>query len=150
MKKTFLILLISALGVWGYVLVQIVMAMAGKGMGEVRESQANSLPALALLAQATIALDTSFRDPFQPYLYAQKPAPAAPKTPSRPVLQVIEPPKAVLSGILWGDSPVAILKLGVETELVKVGAEVWDLKVKRVERHQVIVVKQGREFTLRY
>jgi type II secretory pathway component PulC len=96
-------------------------------------------------------LDTAFRDPFQSYRYAQKPAPAAPKSPAGPVAsKTVEPPKATLSGILWGDEPVAILKQDGQTELVKKGAAVWDLKVLKIEKNQVVVQKQGRRFTLGY
>ncbi|MDB5050701.1 MAG: hypothetical protein JWO30_3772 [Fibrobacteres bacterium] len=150
MKKTFMTLLVSAVAVWGYVVVQIVLVLIGKGetMSGVRAS--SSMPAIAMLARPRAALDTSFRDPFQSYLYSQKPAPVVVKSAQPAVLKVIEPPKAVLSGILWGDEPVAILKQDGQTELVKKGAAVWDLKVVRIERNQVVVQKQGRQFTLGY
>ena len=103
------------------------------------------------MARAHTPLDTAFRDPFQSYLYAQKPAPVAPKAAvSKQPPVAIEPPKAVLSGILWGDEPVAILKQDGQTELVKKGAEVWGLKVIRIDHNQVVVQKQGHPFTLGY
>jgi hypothetical protein len=150
-KKTFLTLLIAAIGVWGYVVVQIVVAVIGRNSEPSQDARDASLPLLADLSRPHPSLDTSFRDPFQSYLYAQKPAPPAPKTPKpKAVLKVIEPPKAVVNGILWGDPPVAILKQDSQTELVKVGAEVWGLKVLSIDRHQVIVQKEGRKFTLDY
>jgi hypothetical protein len=152
MKKTFVMLLVLAVGVWGYVVVQVIAVFFGKPSGS--ESQVGvQRVAMAAVAKARPPLDTAYRDPFQPYLYAQKPAPvrvAAPTPKPAPKIVVIEPPKAVLGGVLGGDPPVAILKQGGQTELVKEGAEVWDLKVIKIERHQVTVEKQGRKFTLAY
>lgn len=152
MKKIFLLLLVCAIGVWGYVVVQVVLALLGKEQQEVRSVGTDPLPAAAMLSMVIPSLDTNFRDPFQTYLYAEKPiskittpvnkVPVAPK--------VIDPPKAVLNGILWGDPPVAILKQDGQTELVKEGAEIWDIKVMKIERNQVLVRKQGRQFTLGY
>lgn len=151
MKKTFLILLVSAVAVWGYVVVRVAATLFGKSETVSRSRDDAPSPSAALLARARAPLDTSFRDPFQSYLYAQKPAPAAPKAVAvRQTLNVIEPPRAELAGILWGDEPVAILKQDGKTELVKKGAEVWDLKVLKIDRHQVVVQKQGRSFTLEY
>lgn len=151
MKKTFIMLLVAALGVWGWVVAQFLSTYFGGGKGRIEEVRHKELPVSLLASGTRPALDTSFRDPFQPYIYAQKPAPPPPAPgPRRPVLEVIEPPKAVLSGILWGDAPVAILKQDGATELVKEGAEAFGLKVQRIERHQVTVIKQGRKFTLGY
>lgn len=150
MRKTFVLLLVAAVGVWGYVVAQFLGVYFGKGSREAMASQDGALPPEALRVKSRPGLDTSFRDPFQPYLYAQKPAPVHVPAAAKPVLVVIEPPKAVLGGILWGDAPVAILKQDGQTELVKEGAEIWGLKVVRIERHQVTVVKQGRKFTLVY
>lgn len=154
MKKTFLLLLVAAVGVWGYVVVQFLSGYLGRSAGPAAGPREASLAAPAFAAKSRAPLDTAFRDPFQPYLYAQKPAPvpaALPAQPAaRPALKVIEPPAAVLSGILWGDSPVAILKQDGQTELVKEGADAFGLKVLKIERHQVTVVKQGRRFTLGY
>jgi hypothetical protein len=153
-KKTFVLLLVIAALVWGYVVFQFLGAYFGRGAAESPASKFETMPAAALEARFRAPLDTSWRDPFQPYLYAQKPAPVIPKSvatpPARPVLQVIEPPTAALGGILWGDPPVAILKEGAATELVKEGAEVFGLKVIKIERHQVTVTKQGRKFVLGY
>jgi hypothetical protein len=131
--------------------VQVIIALMGRSDTPAQSQNPGSLPAVAMLSRARAPLDTSFRDPFQSYLYAQKPAPA-PVVAARPVAvqKTVEPPTAMLSGILWGDEPVAILKRDGATELVKKGAEVWDLKVIRVDRDQVIVQKQGRQFTLGY
>lgn len=152
MRKTFVLLLVAAAGVWGYVVFQFLGAYFGRGASEASRTRFESLPAAVLTARLRVPLDTAYRDPFQPYLYAQKPAPPAPKSPafSRPALVVIEPPKAALSGILWGDQPVAILMQDGATEVVKVGAEVFGLKVIKIERHQVTVTKQGRKFVLGY
>jgi hypothetical protein len=150
-KKTFLILLISAVAVWGYVVVRVAATLFGKGESVSQVRDDGPSPSAALLARGRAPLDTSFRDPFQSYLYAQKPTPAAPKAEAaRQPLKVIEPPTVELSGILWGDEPVAILKQDGKTELVKNGAEVWGLKVLKIDRHQVVVRKQGRSFTLEY
>jgi type II secretory pathway component PulC len=150
-KKTFVILLVCAVAVWGYVVAQIVVVLMRGPESVSRAQMSRSMPMAAMLARARAPLDTTFRDPFQSYLYAQKPAPVVVKTgPVKPVLKVIEPPTAVLSGILWGDEPVAILKQDGQTELVKKGAEIWGLKVIRIERNQVVVQKQGRPFTLGY
>jgi hypothetical protein len=149
MKRTFLTLLVSAVAVWGYVVVQIVVVLLGRSEAMSRAGESGSMPALAMLSRPRAALDTAFRDPFQSYLYSQKPVPVA-ASPAKAVLKVIEPPKAVLSGILWGDEPVAILKQDGQTELVKKGASIWDLKVLRIDRNQVVVQKQGRQFTLGY
>jgi hypothetical protein len=151
MKKTFLTLLLSAVGVWGYVVMQIIFVLMGRSESTVQSRVSGAMPAAAMLSRPRAPLDTAFRDPFQSYLYSQKPAPVIAKpVPGRPALKVIEPPAAVLSGILWGEDPVAILKQDGQTELVKKGAEVWGLKVLRVDRHQVVVQKQGRQFTLGY
>ena len=150
MKRTFLGLLLAAIGVWGYVVFRIIMTLIGGGDSGSPGLVAGA-PAIAMLSRSRAVLDTAFRDPFQSYLYAQKPAPVAPKAGKVPVVaKVIDPPKAILSGILWGDEPVAILKQDGQTELVKKGAAVWDLKVLKIEKNQVVVQKQGRQFTLAY
>jgi hypothetical protein len=106
---------------------------------------------MALLSRPRPPLDTSFWDPFQSYLYAQKPAPIVPKSVvAKAPPKAIDPPKAVLSGILWGDEPVAILKQDGQTELVKQGATAWDLTVLKIEKNRVTVRKQGHAFTLEY
>jgi hypothetical protein len=152
MKKTFVTLLVSAVAVWGYVLVQIVFIMIGKTDAASDSVEDGLLPAAAMLVRARPALDTNFRDPFQSYLYAQKPAPPPSAKPAvaKAQLKAIDPPRAVINGILWGTEPVAILKQDGKTELVKAGGEIWDFKVLRIERNQVIVIKQGRQFTLEY
>jgi hypothetical protein len=151
MKKTFVALLVSALAVWGYVIFRIIMVLLGGAESLAQTQVQGGLSGAALFARARAPLDTSFRDPFQSYLYAQKPAPvAAPPTVAKAAAVAVEPPKAVLSGILWGDEPVAILKQDGQTELVKKGAEIWDLKVLRIEKTRVMVLKQGRQFTLGY
>ncbi len=149
MKRPFLVLLLVAVGVWGYVALQIAQAMGGRGGAE--EARIES-PALAagMLREGVSPPDTGYRDPFQSFLYREKPKPkfvakAAPK-----VIKVVSPPQAALSGILWGDQPVAILKVQGKTELLKAGDEAWDFKVVRIERHQVTVVKEGRQFTIGY
>jgi hypothetical protein len=151
-KRTFVALLLAAIGVWGYVVFRVVLILAGggEGMGNPKPV-AGAAAAMALLARPRPALDTSFRDPFQSYLYSQKPAPAVPKA-ARPAAppKAIDPPKAVLTGILWGDEPVAILKQDGQTELVKQGATAWDLTVTKIEKNRVTVRKQGHTFTLEY
>lgn len=151
MKKTFVTLLVSAVAVWGYVIFRIIVVLLG-GSESLAQTQVHAgLSGAVLLGRARQPLDTAFRDPFQPYLYAQKPAPVAVKAPVAKAAAIpMEPPKAVLSGILWGDEPVAILKQDGQTELVKKGAEIWGLKVLRIEKAQVVVLKQGRQFILGY
>lgn len=151
MKKTFIGLLLSAVGVWGYVVLQIILVLFGRTDSTVQGNGPGALSAAALFSRPRADLDTSFRDPFQSYLYAQKPGPVLqPNQVAKALPKAIEPPRAVLSGILWGDEPVAILKQDGQTELVKKGAAIWDLKVIRIERNQVTVQKQGRSFTLGY
>jgi type II secretory pathway component PulC len=151
MKKTFTILLVSAVAVWGYVAVQVVRVLLGKATNAAQSMGTGPVAALALLTRVQVPFDTAFRDPFQSYLYAQKPAPVLTPGPrTSKALVVIEPPRVVLSGVLWGDEPVAILKQDGQTELVKKGAEIWGLKVLRIDRNQVVVAKQGRQFTLEY
>jgi hypothetical protein len=150
-KKTFLTLLVSAVAVWGYVIVRIIMVLVGGTESLAQTQVTGALSGAATFSRARTPLDTTFRDPFQSYLYAQKPAPVAVKSAaSKATAVVVEPPKAVLSGILWGDEPVAILKQDGQTELVKKGAAIWDLKVIRIDKNQVVVLKQGRQFTLGY
>lgn len=154
MRKIFVLLLVAAVGVWGYVVFQFLGAYLGRSNFGNPAARFDSLPAAVLTARFRAPLDTTYRDPFQPYLYAQKPVPIGPKpvpmAVPRPALRVIEPPKTALNGILWGDHPVAILKQDGATELVKEGAEVFGLKVIKIERHQVTVTKQGRKFVLEY
>jgi hypothetical protein len=151
-RKTFMGLLLTAVGVWGYVVFQVLVALLGKQEGDARIAPDASLPMLAILSRARSPLDTTFRDPFKSYLYAQKPAP--PPDPKKKavahVIKIVDPPKAKVNGILWGDDPVAILQQDGATELVKAGAEIWGLKVLSIDRHQVVVQKDGRKFTLDY
>lgn len=151
MNRTFLSLLLAAIGVWGYVVFRVVMILIGGGEEVSSRPVAGASAAMALLARTRPPLDTTFHDPFQSYLYAQKPAPVTPKSaPGKALPKAIEPPKAILSGILWGDEPVAILKQDGQTELVKQGATVWDLTVTKIEKNRVMVRKQGHAFTLEY
>src|SRR4051812_4263900 len=122
MKKTFTGLLVIALTVWGYVVVQIISILMGKTETYTRSSEMDPIPAAAFLTHARPPLDTAFRDPFQSSLYAQKPAPPPSQAkPAAAPLKVVDPPTAVVNGILGGEEPVAILKLGDKTELVKAG-----------------------------
>jgi hypothetical protein len=150
MNRTFLSLLLAAIGVWGYVVFRVVMILIGGGEEVSSRPAAGASAAMAILARTHPPLDTTFRDPFQSYLYAQKPAPVMPKSAAVKAPKAIDPPKAVLSGILWGDEPVAILKQDGQTELVKQGATVWDLTVTKIEKNRVMVRKQGHAFTLEY
>ena len=154
MKKTFVLLLVLALGVWGYVVVQFLSGYFGNPFSPgsaASEAGGRALRAPQAVSAARPPLDSAFRDPFLSYLYVQKPAPPpAAKPPPKPALVVIEPPRAVLGGVLWGDAPVAILKQDAQTELVKEGGEAFGLKVVKIERHQVTVTKQGRKFVLGY
>jgi len=150
-KKTFVSLLVAAIGVWGYVVFRVVMILLGGGEEQNPKAAAGTSAAMALLARPRPPLDTSFRDPFQSYLYAQKPAPVVPKSAAvKAPPKVIDPPKAVLGGILWGDEPVAILKQDGQTELVKQGGTAWDLTVIKIEKNRVTVRRQGHAFTLEY
>ncbi len=154
MNKTFLVLLISAIAVWGYAVTRFFWNGSHTNSRH-QASFSDGLPNTYLLAWSRPPLDTSFRDPFQSYLYAQKPvAPKAkssliPKPTNLPAV-IVEPPKATLNGILWGDPPMAILKFGDKTEVVKAGVTIGDFQVLRIERNQVVVKKQGREFILGY
>jgi hypothetical protein len=152
LNRTFLALLLCAVGVWGYVVFRVVMILIGGGGEPDQAGLATGATAAAvMLARPRPPLDTSFRDPFQSYLYAQKPAPVIPKLGIvRTVAKLVEAPKAVLTGILWGDEPVAILKQDGQTELVKQGASVWDFTVVRIEKTRVMIRKQGRAYTLEY
>lgn len=151
MKKTFVTLLVAAIGVWGYVVFRVVMILVGGGEEANPKTTPGTSAAMALLSRPRPPLDTSFRDPFQSYLYAQKPAPVVPKSVvAKAPPKSIDPPKAVLSGILWGDEPVAILKQDGQTELVKQGATAWDLTVLKIEKNRVTVRKQGHAFILEY
>jgi hypothetical protein len=150
MKKTFLVLLVAAVGVWGYVLYRVVGILYG-GSGGIEPGPSAAPAAMALLARSRPPLDTAFRDPFQSYLYALKPAPPAPKRAAvKAAPPPVLPPRAVLNGILWGDDPVAILKQDGRTELVKKGGSVWDLTVVKIEKTSVTVRKDGHTFTLEY
>ena len=151
MKKTFVTLLVAAIGVWGYVVFRVVMIVVGGGEEGPPRSASGTSAAMALLARPRPPLDTSFRDPFQSYLYSQKPAPVVPKTAAvKAPPKAIDPPKATLGGILWGNEPVAILKQDGQTELVKQGGTAWDLTVIKIEKNRVTVRKQGHAFTLEY
>lgn len=152
MKKTFVTLLVSAIAVWGWVVTQFLQGYFGRNPSDAIAARQDSAPGKGWPVRALPALDTSYRDPFLSYLYTQKPVVAKPSgvTARKPALVVIEPPKAVLGGILWGDAPVAILKLDAATELVREGGEAFGLKVIRIERHQVTVTHQGRKFVLAY
>jgi hypothetical protein len=155
MKKTFLTLLIVSVAVWSYAVSQFLAGYFGRtaswSLSQTSDTETHPLPTTA---RSRPLLDTSFRDPFLTYLYTQKPIPKpvikAVAKPAPRALVVIEPLRAKLSGILWGDSPVAILKQDGRTELAKEGAEVFGLMVKRIERHQVTVLRQGRQFILEY
>lgn len=151
MKKTFVTLLVFAIAVWGYVVFRIILVLTG-GPDSIAASQVreNGLGA-SLFPHPSVPLDAVFRDPFQSYLYSQKPTAQIPKSAvGRPAALPAEPPKAVLNGILWSDEPVAILRQDGQTELVKKGTSVWDIKIIRIDRNQVVVRKQGRQFTLAY
>lgn len=149
MNRPFLVLLTLAVGVWIWVATLLVRAWTGPG-GSTMEVTAGPAPAPGPAAPP-LTLDSTLRDPFLPYLLAAPPPPK-PKAaaPAGPALKIVEPPKAVLGGILWGTPPMAILKQDGKTEIVKAGVLVWDFKVLRIERHQVILVKEGREFALSY
>jgi hypothetical protein len=150
MRKTFVFLLVSAIGVWGYVVMQIILSLLGRVEEPSRTAGNDPLPGAAMLLRVLPPLDTSFRDPFQSFLYSEKPVPKVVKPVVKALPKAIEPPRATLNGILWGDAPVAILKQDGQTEVVKEGAEIWDLKVIKIERNQVTVRKQGKQFTLGY
>jgi hypothetical protein len=152
MKRTFILLLMAAVAVWSYVVIQFVS-------GYITPNFASSTPQnervewIGISMRKPPLLDSSFRNPFQSYLYSEKPKPihSIPQAPkANRTIVVIAPPTAVLGGVLWSDNPIAILKQGAQSELVKVGAEVFGFRVEKIERHQVTVVKEGRRFVLTY
>jgi hypothetical protein len=127
---------------------RVIALLLAKDPGAAASVRDDAPPLLAALNPAYPPLDTSLRNPFQSYLYAMKPGP--PHKPARKPIKTLEPPRATVNGILWGDPPVAILAQDGKTELVKAGAEIWDLKVLSIDRHAVEVSKDGRKFRLEY
>ncbi len=149
MRKLFILLLATAISIWTYVLWQFVYLYFKKT--EVVTEKIVMVKNDLLLFRSKFLVDSTLRDPFQSLLYTQTPIPLKSKSPVvKTPLKIIEPPKAILTGILWGTDPVAILKQDSQTELVKVGAQVWDFKILLIERHQVTVIKEGRKFILGY
>ncbi len=106
---------------------------------------------LQLLKSKPISLDTNMRDPFESYLYAAAPKPVIKENKSKPKVlkKIVTPPTATLAGFMGGSNPIAILKQGNETQLLKVGEEAWGLKVKKISKSLVLVEKEGKEFEIR-
>ncbi len=154
MKKAFVLLLCLSVAVWSYVVYQFVWhyfhPITATAILAPKETESPLAFLQKVRSYVNLPSDSLARDPFQPYLYAQRPAPPASKVTAPKVIIPIDPPLAVINGILWGDVPMAILKQDNATELVKAGSEVWDFKVIKVERHQVTVSKQGRQFVIGY
>ncbi len=149
MKRLFLALLMMALGAWGYVAWQVVDVLVRRPDSRVTTTDKSSLPK-EFLSASLLSPDSLIRDPFQSFLYSEKPKPKAMSKPVLKVPKVIAPPEAVLTGILWGEQPVAILQVNGKSELLKSGDEAWEFKVVKIERHQVTVLKEGRKFILGY
>lgn len=151
MNRPFIGLLTLAIGVWCWVVFQLLSAILGSD-GDASALASREMPALSrsLLAAPAEPLELK-RDPFRSALYAEKPAPVAkPSVARKPVAAPIAPPDVTVDGILMGDAPVAILKKGGVTELVKAGQSVWDLTVVKITEGQVVLRKQGKLFTLTY
>jgi hypothetical protein len=102
--------------------------------------------------QKPIVLDSSYRNPFRSYLHATAPLPSKPKikknAPKTKPIPVIPPPTFTIQGFLGGKNPIAIIKQGNKTELVRKGDVIWDVKILSVEAGQMTVLKKGKTFIL--
>ena len=155
-KPLLLVLFILALSVWGYAAVRAFMAFnVGSQKPEaVASSSSDDQIDYSLLNRKAIVFDSTIRDPFKPFLYAKSLA-VKRKVSNRPVSgksiqtkKEATPPDFILSGILGGANPVAILKKGGKTELVKKGASAWGFTVVSVGKNSVVVSRDGSRFTI--
>jgi len=62
--------------------------------------------------------------------------------------KVIAPPPVTIDAILWGASPVAILKISNKTEFAKPGQKFDNLLVKEITQISVTIVKEGKSFVI--
>ncbi len=104
---------------------------------------------LAKVLQDSVALNKADRDPFKPYLYQKRKKRIVRK---RVIKKVTAPKKEItlppltIDAILWGASPVAILKIGGKTEFAKKGQSVGALLIKDISQNSVTIVKEGKTF----
>ena len=68
MKKTFVLLLIVAVGVWAYVVFQFLGAYFGRGAAEAPPARFEPVPAAALSARFRAPLDTFHMEPEPPFV----------------------------------------------------------------------------------
>ena len=134
--------------VWGHVAYRLFTGIDVSESESAPPSTAGVSLDLSFLGEKPLALDTSLRDPFSPYLYIKKPEPKIKRPVKTAPKKEVKPPTAILSGILWGDNPVAIFKQGGKSELLKEGGEAFGFKVQRIYQKKVVVVKEGKAFTL--
>jgi type II secretory pathway component PulC len=155
-KPLLMVLFFLALSVWGFAAFRVVMALSFGSQEPEAEAASSSEDNIdfSLLNRKAIVFDSTVRNPFKPFLYAKRPAVkkrASNRSVSRRSVQTkkqVSPPDFILSGILGGASPVAILKKGGKTELAKKGAAVWGFTVVSVGKNSVVVSKDGSRFTI--
>lgn len=148
-------LILCAVIVWGVVVYQIMHGTSsGSKFNAEASKSANILHEfdLSILNIQPIIYEPNIRDPFESYLYTKKSVikrkATAKKAPSKPKVNV-SAPKAKIIGFMGGDNPVAIIKQGENTELVKKGSQVWGFTVKKVTRTEVTVELGGETFILK-
>ncbi len=105
-----------------------------------------------LIGEVT-SLDSTLRDPFKPYLHQKKKKRVIRRVKrvvkKAPPKKIITPPAVKIDAILWGSSPVAIIKMGAKTEFAKPGQKYGDIVVEKITQESITVLKEGKSFVIK-
>ena len=151
-KVTFLVFLVIAIAVWGYNLTLFVpkteqFNVAEKGT-DIISRTSPKIKSRGGLGSGAFVYESSFKDPFTPFFLIEKPKPKVEKkaTPPKPE----PPPSFTVNGIVWDKkSPYAVLAgPNGETNVVRKGDVVGDIKISLIEPKQVWFLFKGRKYKL--
>ncbi|MFA6836746.1 MAG: hypothetical protein WCR04_10150 [Fibrobacteraceae bacterium] len=152
MNKLIVLLVALVLLFWGVFIYRLTLHVPiDKGMGaELDASAPSSASDISKWFVPDFKLPSNVRDPFRlPQALRVSPKTAPPKIIEAASSASMPRPDITLDAILPGDNPVAILKHHGESSVVRVGDEVWGVRVVSITAASVTLGYSGGSFELR-
>ena len=95
---------------------------------------------LVASAEPTLISEEGFREPLKPYRAPRQPVKTTPTKPTKPTK-----PKYVVAAVIIDENPRAIMRLGDNNVVVKVGDMLGDDRVTRIE-YDGVTVESGNKY----
>lgn len=152
MNKLIIVLVALVLLFWGVFIYRLTFRMPfDKQIGtELEESSASSASDFSKWFTPDFKLPDNVRDPFRlPQALRVSPKTASHKKAEVSSSASVPRPDVSLDAILPGDNPVAILKHHGESSVVRVGDEVWGVRVVSITSASVTLGYSGGSFELK-